>query len=69
VAGLAVLRSREPDAAVDEPDLLLDVDAPAQEVDVLDAEPEHLALAQTASGGHGRQRCVPDRTFPASGST
>jgi hypothetical protein len=47
--GLPAQRSGDRRLGSDEADLLLDVEPLAQEVDVADPEPEHLALAQAAT--------------------
>ena len=60
-AGLAALRSVDDEPGPHDLHLLLDVDPPAQEVDVADPEPERLALAEPAAGGDDPERPVAAR--------
>ncbi len=50
-AGLAALGLVDRDAPAEQLDLLLDVDAAAEEVVVADAQPEGLTLPEPAAGG------------------
>ncbi len=61
VPGLAPLRSVDDESGAHELHLLFDVDLLAKKVDVADPKPEHLALAQAASGGDNCGGPVPVR--------
>lgn len=65
VSGLATFRQGQDELAPDDLDLTHDVQSPAEELEVIDREPEDFALPQPAPGGDGggdpvprRQRCV-----------
>src|SRR5207302_4157044 len=58
-ARLAGLRPVEDDLAVEELDLLLDVELAAQEVDVVHPQAEHLPLPETTPRGNYRRCPVP----------